>query len=279
MKDSSESSDSSSSSSSEDNDTTTLAQREKRHKKKGREKNLSVEVPPLPVLDFDGSEKFYVDKKSESGYSRVVTLHRPACPKYNYIRKSLGDFTRQGKSKKNPLKRYFSKKFQKRLCQSSSIVSGVPVAEAEEEFLEGNKLLNIATTENPKSVSAWIDLVQFQSKTPMRHISKPQLAERKFDILNKALSHNPFNDDLYELYVDIANEVLPSFEVSKIIEKLLQKDPTNYILWRGLILATQGSMARCVVPDVLKLYERGMQQMYRKRRSDETMLSKFCDTF
>lgn len=124
-----------------------------------------------------------------------------------------------------------------------------------------------------KNISAWIDLVQFQDKTPMKHIPKTQLAERKFDILNKALVHNPLSDALYTLYLDIANQVLPSFEVSKIVERLLGKDPTNYVLWRGLILATQGSMARCVVPDVLKLYERAMQQNYKKRRCDETMLS------
>lgn len=126
---------------------------------------------------------------------------------------------------------------------------------------------------NVQNISAWVDLVQFQDQTPMKNIPKTQLAERKFDILNKALVYNPLSDELYTVYLNIANEVLPSFEVSKIVEKLLQKDPTNYILWRGLIMATQGSMARCSVPDVMKLYERAMQTNYRKRRCDETMLS------
>lgn len=51
-------------------------------------------------------------------------------------------------------------------------------------------------------------------------------------------------------------------------------DLTNYTLWNAQILATQGSMARCIIPDVLKLYEQCMKNMYNKNRYDEVMLSK-----
>lgn len=50
------------------------------HKKKKRHHH--DEKPPLePIHQFTGNEDFYVDKKSERGYLRVETLHRPACPK------------------------------------------------------------------------------------------------------------------------------------------------------------------------------------------------------
>lgn len=242
--------------------------------KRSKDQNLQLESFPSLVLNFDGSEQFYVDKKSERGYLRVPTLHRPACPQYHSSR-SLGPIAKKQKKKKDAFKRYYSKKFQSRFTDSRSKDLSIDPPLDEEAFLEGNKQLNKSTMENVKNISAWIDLVQFQDRTPMKNVSKLQLTERKLDILDKALSHNPFSSALYTEYLDIANRVLPSFEVSKIIEKLLSKDPTNYVLWRGLIRASQGSMARCNVLDVLKLYERAMQQMYRRRRCDETMLSKW----
>lgn len=279
LPDSSSSSDESNSSSGEA-DPAIVPSKSSKHKRHKKEDTKSiVKLPPLPTstLDFDGSEKFYVDKKSERGYIRVDTLHRPACPNYYNSYRGLGKFCITRKKKKDNFKRYYSKKFQKRFAEPQSRAGTVPnpTAIGEDEFLEANKLLNRSTMDNVKNVSAWLDLVKFQDQTPMKNISKTQLAERKFDILDKALVHNPFSDELYSLYVDIANQVLPSYEVSKIIEKLLAKDPTNYILWRGLIMATQGSMARCIVPDVMKLYERAMQQNYRRKRCDQTMLSEY----
>lgn len=50
-------------------------------------------------------------------------------------------------------------------------------------------------------------------------------------------------------------------------------DPANYILWNAQLMATQGSMARCRVPDVLSLYEKCMKNMYRRNRCDEVTLS------
>lgn len=246
--------------------------KEKRRKKTDSKAEKALQPFPAVVLNFDGSERFYVDKKAEREYRRVDTLHRPACPVYHSSSR-LGAFTRSSKKKKKEFKRYFSTKFQKRFKESRSKSGSTAPLITENEFLETNKLLNQSTMCNVQNISAWVDLVQFQDQTPMKNIPKTQLAERKFDILNKALVHNPLSDELYTVYLNIANEVLPSFEVSKIVEKLLQKDPTNYILWRGLIMATQGSMARCSVPDVMKLYERAMQTNYRKRRCDETMLS------
>lgn len=50
-------------------------------------------------------------------------------------------------------------------------------------------------------------------------------------------------------------------------------DPANYILWNAQIMATQGSMARCRVPDVMTLYEKCMKNMYKRNRNDEVTLS------
>lgn len=39
-------------------------------------------------------------------------------------------------------------------------------------------------------------------------------------------------------------------------------------------MATQGSMARCNVPDVLNLYETCMKNMYKRNRNDDVTMSK-----
>lgn len=50
-------------------------------------------------------------------------------------------------------------------------------------------------------------------------------------------------------------------------------DSANYLLWNAQIMATQGSMARCRIPDVLELYEKCMKNMYKRNRCDEVTLS------
>lgn len=45
------------------------------------------------------------------------------------------------------------------------------------------------------------------------------------------------------------------------IEQLLERHPFEYTLWTALIMTTQGTMARCNVPDVLNIYEQCMRRM------------------
>ncbi|XP_017962982.1 protein NRDE2 homolog [Drosophila navojoa] len=65
---------------------------------------------------------------------------------------------------------------------------------------------------------------------------------------------------------------------------MLKRTPYEFILWKALIMTTQGSMARCTVPDVLLTYELCMERMQRKhldkrplspRQSDELMMKLF----
>lgn len=39
------------------------------------------EETAVEVMEFDGTEDYYVDKKAERGYLAVQTLYKPACPK------------------------------------------------------------------------------------------------------------------------------------------------------------------------------------------------------
>lgn len=52
------------------------------------------------------------------------------------------------------------------------------------------------------------------------------------------------------------------FQVATLIERMLEKNPFEYTLWTALIMATQGTMARCNVPDVMRIYENSMRRMH-----------------
>lgn len=75
---------------------------------------------------------------------------------------------------------------------------------------------------NQNDIDLWLELVRFQEHFYMK-MTKIQLAERKMEILNKALRDNPKNDRIYREYVDILEKTYPSFEVSKFLENLIQK--------------------------------------------------------
>lgn len=64
------------------------------------------------------------------------------------------------------------------------------------------------------------------------------------------------------------------------LEQLLEREPYENTLWIALIMTTQGTMARCNVPDVLNLYEQCMRRMHlgpkhQRVHTDEVMLKLF----
>lgn len=93
---------------------------------------------------------------------------------------------------------------------------------SEEEFTIKNRSYNKRLGEHPGDVDLWLEFVQHQNYTYMKS-TKLQIVERKLDILDKALRENPSNEQLYNLYVNIIEQAYPSFEVSKILDKLLLK--------------------------------------------------------
>lgn len=92
----------------------------------------------------------------------------------------------------------------------------------EEEFVARNRSFNKQLGQNPGDIELWIEFVRHQELTHMKS-AKLQIVERKLDILDKALRENPSNEKLYKLYVEIIDRAYPSFEVSKILDKLLSK--------------------------------------------------------
>lgn len=121
--------------------------------------------------------------------------------------------------KRKPSKRYYVKsKTDKVICGNGQIIE----RQTEDEFVTANKSFNKRLGENPSNIDLWIDFVKHQDFTHMKS-TKLQIVERKLDILEKALQENSSNNDLYKQYVEIIDGAYPSFEVSKILDKLLSK--------------------------------------------------------
>lgn len=221
-------------------------------------------------IDFQGDEEYYVDKKPSLHYKTVESLHKPACPRFRkHFRRPLGRSDWNQQMSKRKIKRYY--RYSERQLHQNSAEATERAALCENEYTEKVGQLNRKTMESPLELQPWLDLIELQQQNPYKW-TKLLLAERQLDIIQKALIYHSKNDKLYQRYIDIINATHPSFEVSKLIDRLLSKDPYSYILWIAQIFATQCSMARCIVPDVLKIYERCMQKMYNslKVQASET---------
>lgn len=255
--------------------------KEPKSKKRKKEKKRSRKKSP--IIEFTGKEDYYVDKKSFKGYFKVDTIHRPARPKYNYGKRILGSSLSPSLDGKHILgssfgfnylnkksrKRYFEEKSLKKRENPNNDNKIIDETEYVLKVKEFNEYLN----ENPYDINKWLEFVNHQQRNNLK-LSNTQIAEKKMEIIERGLKENPKNLILIENYIEIVTKVFPSDDVSKIIEKLLVKDPTNFLLWETLINATQGSMARCIVPDVLKLYEKCMQTLYNKLGDDVITMSK-----
>lgn len=98
----------------------------------------------------------------------------------------------------------------------------------EDEFTLKNRSFNKGLGENPGDIELWLQFIRHQDFTHMKS-TKLQIVERKMDILDKALKENSSNEQLYKLYAEVIDRAYPSFEVSKILSKLLAKGDTS--LW------------------------------------------------
>lgn len=168
------------------------------------------------------------------------THDKTTCPKYRISLRRLGTLTAKqwyllGHKSKEKCKRYFNRKTkreERRDNDSNEIESNNVDSKnyrlTEEEFAIKTKAFNRRLGENPSDIDHWLDFVQHQDNFYMK-LTKLQLVERKLDVLCKALKENPANDQLYRVYVDIIEKNYPSFEVSKLLDTLLEKGNFFYL--------------------------------------------------
>lgn len=204
--------------------------KKKEHKHKKDKRSVKSKSGSVPKLEFTGREEYFVDKKPNDSYISMGTLKKEEHSRYRCHTKLLGtrNLTFFYSKDKSERRRYFETKM-----KSSKVISfdSKTVEERlankvnrldEEEFTEKVKGFNRSLVNNNKDIPMWLDFVRLQDNFYMK-ITKIQLAERKMDILNRALRENPANDALYREYIDILEQTYPSFEVSNFLDTLLQK--------------------------------------------------------
>lgn len=193
--------------------------------------------------EFTGKEDYYVDKQPDNSLLTLTkaSMKKKDCTRYHVNVKLLGTLPSMQQTKllrhssKDKLKRYFhikSRKAEKIKSETINDDAGAATAVnevskahrlTEDEFTEKTKLFNRSLlTTDISNIDMWLDFVRLQENFYAK-ITKLQLAERKMEILNKALRDNLGNDRLYHEYVDILEQTYPSFEVSKYLDILIAK--------------------------------------------------------
>ncbi|XP_055593476.1 nuclear exosome regulator NRDE2 [Uranotaenia lowii] len=237
--------------------------KKKKHHKRKRSRSASgdekeKEVPEQVAVS---EQEFYTDVQPMRIYLTVDTLHKPACPRYR-----LGPYrfrlTEQTWWKQNRPVRYF-RYFRK---SKDFVKTSEKVKEEEMELEKSAKKSN--------SVESWVAYLRFKADHPV-HLDSYQNHKAELDVIERAMRYHPDEEQLLGMYLEWIVKVHPMDHVLELIQKMINKDNANILLWNALINNKQCSMAQCIVPDVLKMYEKSTRALFRARRSDEVMLRLF----
>ncbi|KAI8033131.1 nuclear exosome regulator NRDE2 [Drosophila gunungcola] len=213
----------------------------------------SVQVKPL---EFDANDEFYVDKKSNSSYRTLSTLTKPTRPRYKTRMTRLRDqdHTHRDRSKLSAKSsRYTRRNHQP--CDPNPTVE--EVARLQEQLIQSKVLVQ----REPQTVDHWLELHRLLGLN-LDKANRLAVAEHQLHTLETALEHHPSNEQILRLYTDVANATYQASEVAARFTKMLERNPFEYTLWTALIMVTQGNMARCNVPAVLRIYAYCMRRMH-----------------
>ncbi|KAH8416610.1 hypothetical protein KR222_011001, partial [Zaprionus bogoriensis] len=224
--------------------------------------------------EFDSTVEFYVDKSGNSVQRKWDSLPRLSRPQYRIQLRRLTD-----QRVRAPPHHRASRKS---LARSRLAVDDVPQRLTEEESAEiheRTRELRTLVANEPQHLHNWIELHQLLGRS-MAKANRLAVAEHQLHTLETALEHHAGNEKLLQLYVATASATYPDSQVATKIEQLLEKQPFEYTLWTALIMTTQGTMARCNVPDVLNIYEQCMRRMHlgpkdQHAHTDDLMLKLF----
>ncbi|XP_034490196.1 nuclear exosome regulator NRDE2 [Drosophila innubila] len=231
-------------------------------------------IPVVPVqrpLEFDNTVEFYVDKAPNKAQRELNTLPRLSRPQYKINQRRLAD------AKKTPRYRRYAKKS---LRHFKLIVPSVDHTLSDEEstqIMQRIKKLKNLVAKEPKQLNNWIELHHLLSYN-LSKTNRLAVAEHQLHMLGTALQELPGNEKLLQLYVATLSVTYPDSEVASQIEQLLERHPFEYTLWTALIMTTQGTMARCNVPDVLNIYEQCMRRMNLGQKDTDMLTDTNNDT-
>nr|XP_033323573.1 nuclear exosome regulator NRDE2 isoform X1 [Megalopta genalis] len=275
----------------------------RKHIKKKKKERKKYGTTEKTYYKQEVENVYFEDKRRDKGNSTVETLCSRARPYYNTRRNSIG-FISYEHRKKDSYERYYANnidlidKHKKRKSNNITkesvhdsfkeieypfLSNGISVELQKTKTKEYNEML----TDDPSNVKLWIEYIQFQDT--LEYFQKYQTTKdvrraatmKKLSIVEKALEKNIDSTRLLKLKLSLMEELLPADEFSKQLETLVNKDSGNIILWQGLIMATQASIAICTVPKVLDLYSKCFCVLKQKARMnprvyDEGLLEMLC---
>ncbi|XP_045469039.1 nuclear exosome regulator NRDE2 [Harmonia axyridis] len=254
---------------------------EKKYKKSKKKikKDSSDKSSNSMKCDITENDIFFIDKKPTKEFLNVKTISRPAVAKYKIhyylIKKHM---------KKRKLKRFYHQLSSEDIKKSEDIEKNFnnvnfDSLQHEMELTQKTAIYNRTVHEDPKNVEMWLEFIdyqdiifKFEKNYKKGSIAKGLRAnaERKLNIIEKALSHNPNSEKLHRKRLQIMVSVYPADELQKQLGDLLSKDQGNIILWQGYIEATQCSMSHCNTSAVLKLYTSCLSTLHKIRRNSSS---------
>lgn len=135
----------------------------------------------------------------------------------------------------------------------------------EQYLVTRNKEFNIQLAANPSDTALWLDFMAFQEQSlrlsrgkSMAH-AESLIREKQLAILDKAIQRNPNSRELQLVKLNLklhATLSTDSASMSREIETLLAKDPTNDELWLRLVECQQQSFAGFSMPSIRELFAR-----------------------
>lgn len=207
------------------------SKKSKKHKKRDGSPPTS---PSQPISEFTGTESYYVDKVPGK---RPIVKKQQRALHYKVNAWIKNDLPRKQFKRTLPkLKRYYLETIDKTSSSTnpSKKVEKLSEAEFTAQTKEFNKNLLSQISQN---IPMWLDFVELQNRFYMR-LNKMQLAERKLDILDKAIRANIGDDRLYDKYIEILQETFPEFEVIHYLDRLIMKGKRTkhfFFKWNYLI--------------------------------------------
>lgn len=268
---------------SSDSDSSYRARKKRKHKKKRKKHRKKRFKDDIEIEDNFKNADFMIDRTKVPAFLKVNKLFRPTAPRYFYMNYGIGDVRFFGKNCKKKIKRYFNSKYlinvnkEEQTDESESVkFKSVPGAEEEENMSRQTAFYNQSLGKDPFDVEMWLQYVKYQDKVYEfeKNFKKGSIAkglrvtsERKLAILDKALTHNPNNEQLSREKIIVAQTTYASDEVATYLKSYVEKNPGNIIYWQGYIEATQCSMAHCNAPAVIELYNKCLTKLHQLRRT------------
>ncbi|KAH8420335.1 hypothetical protein KR009_009248 [Drosophila setifemur] len=234
-----------------------------------------IQKPAIPQqeLEFDGNDSFYVDKNKNNSYrsEQVRCLTKPTRPRYRIRMKRLWDARRRRDPHWDGWKPVQGLRYIKGTPQEK--ISPAEQARLQEQLMQSRVMVQ----KEPRCLEHWLQLHRLLDLN-LDKANRLAVSEHQLHCLETALEHHPSNEQLLQLYTETASAAYPASQVAVLIERMLEKNPFEYTLWTALIMATQGTMARCNVPDVLRIFEESMRRMHLGHTDAESRKFDSVDT-